>query len=135
MWFLLFLRNFFWQLLTRAHPANYSWTHEKSFLLWLFICWKTNLKKKNFFLKKWKTLFAEKMFLYGKKVLYWKIFLLKKTFFYREKYKWTCKKIYISFEKCIFMQKMLVLQIKYKSFLNTYSFCKKYFFDHKKYVC
>ena len=33
------------------------------------------------------------------------------------------KKIYISFEKHIFMQKML--QIKYKSFLNIYSFYKK----------
>ena len=127
MWFLLFLRNFFWQLLTRAHPANYSWTHEKSFLLWLFICWKTNLKKNNFFLKKWKTLFAEKMFLYGKKVLYWKIFLLKKTFF-KEKNINENVKNYISFEKSSFMQKIYVLQIKYKSFLNTYSFCKKKFF-------
>ena len=30
------------------------------------------------------------------------------------------------------MQKMFVLQIKYKSFLNIYSFCKKKCFDHKK---
>ena len=35
--------------------------------------------------------------------------------------------ICISFEKSIFMQKMFVLQIKYKSFLNIYSFCKKNF--------
>ena len=35
-------------------------------------------------------------------------------------------KIYnILFEKYIFMQKMFVLQIKYKSFLNIYLFCKK----------
>ena len=27
---------------------------------------------------------------------------------------------------------MFVLQTKYKSFLNIYSFCKKNFFDHKK---
>ena len=27
---------------------------------------------------------------------------------------------------------MFVLQIKYKSFLNIYSFCKKKFLDHKK---
>ena len=27
---------------------------------------------------------------------------------------------------------MFVLQIKYKSFLNVYSFCKKNVFDHKK---
>ena len=60
-----------------------------------------------------------------KKVLYW-------IFFYREKYKWKCKNIYISFEKYIFMQKMFVLQIKYKSFLNMYSFCKKDFFWSEK---
>ena len=30
---------------------------------------------------------------------------------------------------------MFVLQIKYKSFLNIYSFCKKKNFDHKKYIC
>ena len=34
------------------------------------------------------------------------------------------------------MQKMFVLQIKYKSFLNIYIHsAKKKFFDHKKYVC
>ena len=42
------------------------------------------------------------------------------------------QKIYVSFEKYTFMQKMFALQIKYKSFLNIYSFCKKTFFDHKK---
>ena len=45
------------------------------------------------------------------------------------------KKKYISFQKYIFTQKMFVLQTKYKSFLNIYSFCKKNFFDHKKYIC
>ena len=80
-------------------------------------------------------LFAEKMFLYGKKCFILKIFFTEKNFFYREKYKWKCKNTYISFEKYIFMQKMFVLQIKYKSFLNIYSFCKKNFFDHKKYIC
>ena len=35
--------------------------------------------------------------------------------------------MYISFQKYIFTQKMFVLQIKYKSFLNIYSFCKKNF--------
>ena len=34
-----------------------------------------------------------------------------------------------------YMQKMFVLQIKYKSFLNIYSFCKKTFFAHKKRIC
>ena len=45
------------------------------------------------------------------------------------------QKICISFQKYIFTQKMFVLQTKYKSFLNIYSFCKKNFFDHKKYIC
>ena len=42
--------------------------------------------------------------------------------------------ICISFEKSIFMQKMFVLQIKYKSFLNIYSFCKKTFLIIKIYL-
>ena len=37
------------------------------------------------------------------------------------------QKIYISFQKYIFMQKIFVLQIRYKSFLNLYSFCQKNF--------
>ena len=41
-------------------------------------------------------------------------------------------KNHISFRKYIFTQKMFALKIKYKSFLNICSFCKKYFFDHKK---
>ena len=67
------------------------------------------------------------MFLYGKKKFYIENFFAEKNF-YREKYKWKCKNIYISFEKYIFMQKMFVLQIKYKSFWNIYSFCEKNFF-------
>ena len=54
-------------------------------------------------------------------------FLLKKTFFTEKNINENVK-IYISFEKYIFMQKMFVLQIKYKSFLNIYSFSKKNFF-------
>ena len=44
-----------------------------------------------------------------------------------------CKK-YISFQKYIFTQKMFMLLIKYKSFVNIYSFCKKNYFGHKKYL-
>ena len=62
-----------------------------------------------------------------KKVLYWKFFLLKKNFF-TEKNVNKDIKIYISFEKYIFMQNIFVLQIKYKSILNIYSFYKKIFF-------
>ena len=64
-----------------------------------------------------------------------KIFLLKKAFFTEKNINENVKN-YISFQKYIFTQKMFVLQIKYKSFLNMYSFCKKnFFFDHKKYIC
>ena len=80
------------------------------------------------------TLFAEKNVFIWKKKFYIEIFLLKKTFFTEKNINENVK-IYISFEKYIFMQKMFVLQIKYKSFLNIYSFCKKNFFDHKKYIC
>ena len=54
-------------------------------------------------------------------------FLLKKTFF-TEKNVNKNVKIYISFEKYILMQNIFVLQIKYKSILNIYSFYKKIFF-------
>ena len=64
------------------------------------------------------------MFLYG-----------KKNIFIEKNINENVKKKYISFQKYIFTQKMFVLQIKYKSFLNIYSFCKKNFFDHKKYIC
>ena len=75
------------------------------------------------------TLFAKKnVFIWKKKSFILKIFFTGKNFFYRERYKLKCKYIYISCEKYIFMQKMFVLQIKYKSFLNIYSFCKKNFF-------
>ena len=63
----------------------------------------------------------------GKKFYNEKIFLLKKTFF--------TEKNYISFQKYIFTHKIFVLQIKYESFLNIYSFRKKNCFDHKKCIC
>ena len=53
-------------------------------------------------------------------------FFPEKNFFYRENY--------ISFQKYIATQKIFVLQVKNESFLNIYSFCKKIFFDHKKYI-
>ena len=113
----------------KAYQNDINWGNN----IWLFICCKTKLKKKFFF---WKNICVfykiyiicrKKCFYMEKKVLYWNFFT-EKNFFYREKYKWKCKNIYISFEKYIFMQKMFVLQIKYKSFLNIYSFCKKKFF-------
>ena len=62
------------------------------------------------------TLFAEKMFLYGKKSFILNILFTEKNFFTEKNINENVK-IYISFEKYIFMQKMFVLQIKYKSFL------------------
>ena len=82
------------------------------------------------------TLFAEKNVFIWKKKFYIEIFLLKKTFFTEKNINENVKiYIYISIEKYIFMQNMFVLRIKYKSFLNIYSFCKSLFFDHKKYIC
>ena len=65
------------------------------------------------------------MFLYGKKKVYIENFFYRKKTFFTEKNINENVKIYTSFEKYVFMQKMFVLQIKYKSFLNIYSFCKK----------
>ena len=112
----------FTNLLVSTTPGGYgcsfvaklSW--KKKLFLRKYLCFLQNMH----YLQK-------KMFLNGKKVLYWKICLLKKTFFTEKNVK-----ICISFETCIFIQKMFVLQTKYKSFLNTYSFCKKIFFDHKR---
>ena len=114
--------------------------HSISIGLWLFICWKTKLKKKFFFEKMYVFFYkiSKISIICRKNVFIWqKGFPLKnvftvKNFFYTEKYQWKCNKINVSYEKYIFMQKMLVLQIKYKSFLNIYSFCKKTFFDYKK---
>ena len=98
---------------------------QRSGKLWLFICCKTKLEKKFFFGKIFVFLqnihyLQKKIFLYGKKSFIIKnLFLLEKTFF--------TEKNYISFPKYIFTQKIFVLQIKYESFLNTYSFCKKKF--------
>ena len=74
------------------------------------------------------------MLLYGKKKFYIENFLLKKLFLTKKNINNNVK-IYISFDKYIFMQKMFMLQIKSKSFLNIYSFCKKIVFHHKKNIC
>ena len=55
------------------------------------------------------------------------VFIWKKTFFTEKNINENVK-IYISSQKYIFTDKMFVLQIKHKSFLNTYSFCKKKIF-------
>ena len=62
-----------------------------------------------------------------------KKFYIEKLFLTDKNINENVKNIYLSFEKYIFMQKMFALQIKYKSLLNIYSFCKKKCFDHKKY--
>ena len=135
--FLILSFNYFlWCLVNKGKNHFYKGYH-----LWLFICWKTKLKKKHFFLKKYMlftkyTLFAEKNVFIWKKKFYIEIFLLKKTFFTEKNINENVKiYIYISIGKYIFMQNMFVLRIKYKSFLNIYSFCKSLFFDHQKYIC
>ena len=52
---------------------------------------------------------------------------MEKQFFIEKNINENVKK-YISFQKYSFAQKMFVLQTKYKSFLNIYSFFKKNFF-------
>ena len=81
------------------------------------------------------TLFAEKMFLYGKKSFTMKSFFTEKTFFTEKNINEYVKNISHISQKYIFTQKMFVLETKYKSFLIIYSLCKKCFFDHKKYIC
>ena len=110
----------------RASTANELSRAMDGLQLGWFICCKTKLKKKIFFLKNMfftkYTLFAEKMFLYGKKKFYIEFFFTEKKTFFTEKNINENVKIYISFEKYILMQNMFVLQIKYKSFLNICSF-------------
>ena len=86
----------------------------------------------------WKSFFWKNIFfLQNIHCLQKNVFIWKKKFYIENFFHWKKLfteengnknvKIYISFKKYIFMQKMFVLQIKYKSFLNIYSFCKKLF--------
>ena len=85
------------------------------------------------------TLFAEKMVLHEEKSFILKIFLLKKTFF-TEKNIYENVNIYIYiyiiiFEIYFYAENVCVTN-KIQIFLEyIYSFCKKSFFDHKKYIC
>ena len=94
--------------------------------LWLFISCKTWKKvgKKIFFFEKIFVFLQNIHFLQKKMFLHWKKGFVMKKFFLWEKTFFT-EKSYISFQKHIFTQKIFVLQIKYESFLNIYSFCKK----------
>ena len=79
--------------------------------------------KKIFF---WKNVFYKIYIVCRKNVFIWKKrFYIEKLFFTDKNINENVKNIYLSFEKYIFMQKMFALQIKYKSLLNIYSFCKK----------
>ena len=86
-----------------------------------------NLEKswrKNIFFEKIFVFLQNIHFLQKKMFLHWKKGFVMKKFFLWEKTFFT-EKSYISFQKHIFTQKIFVLQIKYESFLNIYSFCKK----------
>ena len=69
------------------------------------------------------TLFAEK-----------NVFIRKKVFFTKKNINENEKKIYLSFQKYIFTQKIFVLQIKCKSFLKHIHSAKKKFLIMKKVV-
>ena len=74
------------------------------------------------------TLFAEQNVFIWKKSLILKFLFAEKNFFIQRKYKWKCKKIYVISEKSFYTENVIFTQIKYKSFLNIYSFCQKNFF-------
>ena len=63
--------------------------------------------KNIFFLTKY-TLYAEKMFSYGKKVLYWKIILLKKTFFTKKNVNENVKNIDLIWEMHFYTENVCV---------------------------
>ena len=98
--------------------------------LWLFICCKKKKKKKKCFsFEKIFMFFTEYKLFAEKNVFIWKksfILQTEKNFFYRGKYMWNCKKIIYLIWEIFFIQKMLVLQMKYKSFLYIHS-AKKIF--------
>ena len=113
-------RHDFWSWSYLSNQAGFpSWPK-----IWLFICDKTKFFFwENICFLQNDTTFAEKI------VFIWKKNFILKFFFYWKKrflhFSNENIKINISFGKYIFIQKMFVLQIKYKSFLNIYSFCKK----------
>ena len=77
-------------LLNFVRGYSWLWSSLTGDRVWLFICCKTKLKKKIFFLKKYLfftkyTLFAEKNVFIWKKSFIMKMFITKKNFFYREK--------------------------------------------------
>ena len=98
--------------------------------LWLFICCKTKLKKiilkyiKAFFATY--TLFAKKNFYIEKKFLNEIFFYWKKLFFTEKNLNENIKNIYLISEIYYYTENKM-FQIKYKSFLHIFSFCKNFF--------
>ena len=126
------------KLLTKWNLSNlvkpYAATFKKFFIdllapvhynLWLFVCCKTKLKKKCFFFKKYLSFLQnihylqKKIILYEKKKLYWFFFVYWKSFFYKK-----MKKIYISFDKCFFIQKIYIHSAKKKFLIIKNVFVK-----------
>ena len=113
-----------------------------SYLLWLFICCKTKLRKLCFFLKKYFVFFYKNIhYLQKKNVFIWKKkFYIEKCFYWKKhflqrKIQMTIQKIYISFQKYIFTQNMFVLQVKY-NLKYIFHYAKKILFNLKKmYIC
>ena len=57
------------------------------------------------------------------------------TFFTEKNINENVKDIYLIWKICFYTENKIKLQIKLKSFLNIYSFCKKNLLDHQKYIC
>ena len=95
-----------------------------------------------------KIFFFEKIYVFykiyiicRKNVFIWKksfiliFFLLKKTFFCREKYKWKCKNIYLIWEIYFYAENVCVTNKLWIFLKYIFVLQKKFFSDHKKYIC
>ena len=80
---------------------------------------KSAQNKQKIFLKKY-LCFLQNIY-YLQIIYHFFFFYMEKNSFYRENINENAKQ-YILFQKYIFTQNMFVLQTKYKSFLNMYSF-------------
>ena len=76
----------------------------------------------------------KEVFYMEKKVFITKNFFTEKKLFTEKNINENVKSIYLISEICFYTENVCA-KIKYKSFLNICTFCKKNYFDHKKYIC
>ena len=79
--------------------------------------------------------YLQKKCFYMEKKFYIDFFLLKKTFFCREKYKWKCKNIYLIWEIYFYAENVCVTNKLWIFLKYIFVLQKKFFSDHKKYIC